>query len=443
MIVGSDTKSAKCNLTQRSRLLDEIEKQRIENKLNRNTTEPSNTLEIVKADEDMETDDNNQSAVNKPVESDLGIECMDTDELPLQSTNEVVPKQVIVENLLSDESKQTEAEICLSRILDAFWYDHCEGQIIVTETAAMYKDLVIDEKNPIHFDNLAFEIIVEIILQYFDGKQIDFKASSSDPASTKLGSFGIGSDAANDTERMDTSDLNCMAPNMMPHNLPDQGALTFIMQSYVRACNEHERYNTTKNQAKFGSVVVDVIEMAKKELITSTKLLLSGKIVKQLPKNAQLPRLNQSVLLKMMYDDAVPSDFLCCLVDESYKDEKIFETIFGSVVQNLYFDMQSRIIGKNIDMAPINVLKQLLEIQISNGTRPITNLVTSQPNFYPTLCTDSHGREIAKVSYLGPFLSLSVFSEENPKLAEDVDDNWESEFGTGLRIVCVKFDILF
>lgn len=420
--------TGKCHLTQRSRLLDEIEKQRIENKLNQNTTtEPSNVTE-------METDDNHPVVAAKAPESDAGCESMDTDESPAP----LKPEKVITE-----ECKEREAEICLSRILDAFWYDHCEGHIIVTETASTYKDLVIDENERIHFGDLAFQIIVEIIVQYFDGKQIDFKASATDQAAGKLASAISGtSSATSEPEHMETNEMNCMAPNMMPHNLPDQGALTYLMQSYIRCCNEYERYNSTKNLAKYDSVVVDVIAMVKKELITGTKLLLSGKIVKQLHKSAQ-SRPNHSVLLKLMYDDAVPSDFLCLLIEESYPEPKIFEAIFGTLVTNLYFDMQSRIISKNIDMAPINVLKQLVEITISNGVRPISNLVTGLTNFYPKLCTESHGREIAKVSYLGPFLSLSVFSEENPKLAEDVDDNWEVTFGNGLRMVSVLAKFLW
>lgn len=438
---NSDTKTTSNQLAQRSsRLLDEIEKQRIENKLNQNQTKETiindvtitttDAIQPNKTDVEMEMVDNQHKAG-----SDSGIENMEVEELtPSMEQTLTTTKPMNVEQMITDESKELEAEICLSRMLDASWFDHCEGQIFVSDTAENYKD----EKNDVDFEDLAFQIITEIIVQYFDGKRIDFKATTSN--SSVSTSSSVTSMVTNETERMDTSEANCSTPNLMPHNLPHHGALIYLIQSYIRSCNEQERYNSSKNQQKFGSIVSDVIAMVKKQLITAAKLLLNGTVAtNQSPMASTESQAYRSVLLKLLYEDAVPSDFLCFLIEESYQDAKIFDNIFGVLVQNLYVDMQSRVIGKNIDMAPINVLKQLLEITINGSTRPICNLIINLPNFSPTLCTESHGREIVKASYLGPFLSLSVFSEENPKLAEDVDDNWEATFGNGLRMVCDLF----
>lgn len=424
-----DAKTVSNHLTQRSRLLDEIEKQRIENKLNQNE---SKSTELTRQDVDMESDD---SAPNKSTEGDSGIENMETDELPAAVESSLAPKPVAIEPvLLTPEAKTREAEICLSRILDAFWLDHCEGSIIVSETAAFYKDVVIDEEIPIQFDDLAFQIISEIVAQYFDGKRIDFKASGSDSTSKSQLS---GAAAAGGPERMDTSEASsCLTtPNLKPHNLPDHGALTYLIQSYLRCCQEQERYSTAKNRQKFDSTVLDVVAQVKKLLISSAKLLLNGTLVKQL-RSSTHAQTHRSVLLKMLYDDTVPLDFLFLLVEESHNEPKIFAKIFGTLIQNLYVDMQSRVVSKNIDTSPINILKQLLEITVNGNIRPICNLVCGLQNFCPTLCTATQGREIVKASYLGPFLSLSVFSEENPKLAEDVDENWEETFGNSLRMVC-------
>lgn len=428
----SDTKIVSNHLTQRSRLLDEIEKQRIENKLNQNE---SKATEITRQDiVEMEADDNTP---NKSTGSDSGVENMDTDELPPAVESSLVSKTaaVIEPPVLTHEAKEREAEICLSRILDAFWLDHCEGTIIVSETAAFYKDVIVDEENAIQFDDLAFQIITEIVAQYFDGKRIDFKASGSDTIS-KISLAGTAA-VASEPERMDTTESNCSTtPNLKPHNLPDHGALTYLIQSYLRCCHEQERYSSAKNRQKFDSVVLDVVAQVKKLLISSAKLLLNGTMVKQL-RSSTHAQTHRSILLKLMYDDAVPSDFLCLLIEESHNEPKVFAKIFGTLIQNLYIDMQSRVVSKNIDTSPINILKQLLDITINGNIRPICNLVCGLQNFCPTLCTATQGREIVKASFLGPFLSLSVFSEENPKLAEDVDENWEETFGNGLRMVSV------
>lgn len=413
-------------LTQRSRLLDEIEKQRIENKLNQNTKE---TTEIPKQDVEMDAD---EITPNKSFDGESGIENMETDELPPAVETSFTSK-LSVDQTIPQETTETEVEICLSRILDAFWYDHCEGHIIVSETASFYKDIIIEEGELVQFNDLSFQIISEIVTQYFDGKRIDFKASGSDSVIRSLESTTSGG-----TERMDTGDASCItAPNLKPHNLPDHGALVYLIQSYLRCCTEHERYNSARYRQKFDSVITDVIVQVKKQLITSAKLLLNGTMVKQL-RSSTHAQTHRSILLKLMYDDSVPSDFLYLLIDESHKEPKIFEKIFGTMINNLYIDMQSRVVSKNIDTSPINILKQLLDITINGNYRPICNLVTGLQNFCPTLCTATQGREIVKASYLGPFLSLSVFSEENCKLAEDIDDNWEEAFGNSLRMVCMR-----
>lgn len=422
----NDNKILPIRLTQRSRLLDEIEKQRIENKLNQNIQE---TTDVPKQDVDMETETSNKS-----LEGDSGIENMETDELPQTVESSLTAKNA-TDLALSPKAKEQQAELCLSRILDAFWYDNCEGRIIVSETASFYKDVIIDDENPIEFDDLAFQVIAEVIDQYFDGKRIDFKASGGD--SNTKSSLLLTASTSDGSERMDTGEINCMTPNLKPHNLADYGSLKYLIESYNRCSAELVQYNSPRNRQKFDTVVLDVIEMVKKQLIKSAKLLLNGTMAKQL-RSSTHAQTHRSILLKLMYDDAVPPDFLEMLIADSYMDSNVFNKIFGTFVQNLYVDMQSRVVSKNIDITPISILKQLLEITINGNIRPICNLITSLPNFCPTLCTGTQGREIVKLSYLGPFLSLSVFSEENPKLAEDVDENWEETFGTSLRFVSYR-----
>lgn len=45
-------------------------------------------------------------------------------------------------------------------------------------------------------------------------------------------------------------------------------------------------------------------------------------------------------------------------------------------------------------------------------------VVSFQVQFLPDTVTPAAGREVARTSYLGPFLSVSVFAEEFPQVAE-------------------------
>lgn len=416
---AASDKSGSQHLTQRSRLLDEIDKQRIENKLNQNNKETTET-EI-----EMEAEDNSP---NNSAAGDSGIENMETDELPTAIETALAAKAP-ADRELTYSDKVREAEICMSRILDVFWNDYTVGNNKLTEAIVGQQNS--DLYNEAYmFDDVAFDILTEVVRKYFSGKIIDFKASGDETMEEATSS-------TNAAEQMDTGETSCMAPNLKPHNLPDHGSLVYLIAAYLRSCNEQERYNSDRNRQKFDLVVLEAIGDIKVAIVHCAKLLLNGTLSDpEVSRGVGTHPLNhRSALLKLLYDDAVPSDFLCALAEQSYKSPKIFDQIFGTVLRNLVGDMQSRIISKNIDTSPINVLKQLLDITISSNIRPVCGHLVGLVNFCPSLVTPTPGREVVKLSYLGAFLSLSVFSDENPKLAEDVDDNWEATFGNTLRMV--------
>lgn len=413
------------SLTQRSRLLDEIEKQRMENNLNQNLIDVNSASTVIAPSDKIDV---RMDVTESPVKmaKPIAVEAMDIDEST--PPGETI-KTVSIETQLSDVQKRHEAEVSMSRILDAVWTDRCEGRNKVsTELCDFYKKFIVGDS--LHFSDWAFQIIIDMIAQYFDGRLIDFKSSrSSEP---DLLTINVSPNTTGTADHMDTGE--CSTPTMMPHNLPAQGALAFLTQSYFRSWRESDRYKTPKNVQKYGDSVTSTIETVRKQIILGAKLLLDGTIA--LDEGGA--NTHRSVLLNLLYEEAVPLDFLCLLVEQTYQDAKAFDKIFGTLIRNLYNDMQSRVTGKHIDMASINILRQLIEITVAGNTHPITNLIVGLANFSPKLCTLAPGREIVKASYLGPFFSISVFSEENVKLAEDIDENWESTFGKSLQMVSTK-----
>lgn len=79
--------------------------------------------------------------------------------------------------------------------------------------------------------------------------------------------------------------------------------------------------------------------------------------------------------------------------------------------------MQSSSIVSSSHRAPLQVLAELTDIRVGN-IRPFCKLLVEQIQFSPEPVTRVHGREISKTSFLGPFLSVSVFAEDEPKVAE-------------------------
>ncbi|XP_058062779.1 ubiquitin conjugation factor E4 B [Anopheles bellator] len=129
--------------------------------------------------------------------------------------------------------------------------------------------------------------------------------------------------------------------------------------------------------------------------------------------------LEKSPLLTLMYKNKLPSDFLTSLMAESRNspNEEDFNVIFRAVLDDLYVDMQNAICNENIVSDPLNRLKELIETRVDNA-HPICQLIVRHEIFLPSFTPDKYlAREISKVSFLAPFLSLSVLLDENPKFA--------------------------
>uniref|UniRef100_A0A182NE96 Ubiquitin conjugation factor E4 B n=1 Tax=Anopheles dirus TaxID=7168 RepID=A0A182NE96_9DIPT len=129
--------------------------------------------------------------------------------------------------------------------------------------------------------------------------------------------------------------------------------------------------------------------------------------------------LEKSPLLTLMYENKVSADFMSNLMAESRtsEGEQDFRVIFNAVLDDLYIDMQNAICNENIVADPLNRLKELIETRVDN-MHPICLMIVEHKNFLTAFTPDKYfAREISKISFLAPFLSLSVLLDENPKFA--------------------------
>lgn len=66
---------------------------------------------------------------------------------------------------------------------------------------------------------------------------------------------------------------------------------------------------------------------------------------------------------------------------------------------------------------PNSVTRLLSTCSLNTFNKFIANILL-QSNFLPDVVTQAVGRELAKTSFLGPFLSVSVFAEDEAKVAD-------------------------
>lgn len=182
-------------------------------------------------------------------------------------------------------------------------------------------------------------------------------------------------------------------------------AINFLMDSYNRVSVEE------RNQPKRSSIppLSDVLSELRAQIIHYTTLIVQGFIF-----DAPISDSSKSHLFNSILQQSIPRGFLTELVTRTHTNEKVFSNVFSPILQSLFKMMQNASIVGDEHRLPIQTLFELADIRC--GSRPICTLITKQIQFNPEICTPAQGREIMRTSFLGPFLCVSVFAEDEPKV---------------------------
>lgn len=196
--------------------------------------------------------------------------------------------------------------------------------------------------------------------------------------------------------------------------------ISFLLECYRRACDD-EIVNPKKNKSPMRHAVLDEIRT---QSIRFTIMLAQGKIMLQLeePKQSALTTYKNCPFLSSMIQKTLPRGFLAELVVNTYQNQKLFYDIFTPLLQGLNQLMQGASIVQNSHRDPLLFLFELTEIRstLSSSNRPLCTLITKQKQFIPNLVTNVPGREFSMTSFLGPFLSCSVFGEDDPLINDNI-----------------------
>ncbi|XP_030555507.1 ubiquitin conjugation factor E4 B [Drosophila novamexicana] len=367
--------------------------------------------------------------------------------------------QPIVSNTESPRLKSADErnEQLLSRLLNATWNEFGCGSIICAQTASFleqYPELRFE------FEPIVTSVLLETAFKFYNDEVDDsFKVEGETPLATGL-SDANGDDKefssakkikSDDTEvqeilanavassgaaeedqgasasatpsQTEITPSDACVPCVVPPPLnivttSKHNAMLHLLrcyQNYQTEC-ERSRANESSNQAVDHSTQ-QVLALAFRNIMRVAVLVLTDRIQQNL--NYQL---DQSTLLELIYMDRISESFLIDLVAETHQQREVFDTIFGQLLRGLFSGMQRNICSSKINTQQIEWLSKLVVIKVGN-VRPIADLVARQPNYIPPICTKIPGREIVKCSFLGPFLSVSLFAEENVKFAEFTTKN--------------------
>ncbi|CAO1411011.1 unnamed protein product [Diamesa tonsa] len=289
----------------------------------------------------------------------------------------------------------------MSRIFDAIFDHHSEGTNLVKDTIRSIMDESLDPNN---HRELISEIINDMIRQYFDGSLVRQTMEDSMDADQVL--ERLHSDI--DMEEK----LDCTKSSKL--STAKEASLYYLIHCFNRSFSEINAI-ATKNDEKH-SELRDVIKECQHQIVKYAINILDSEITFDETPHYDLR--SRSPLLQIVYEQDVDYQiFLQHLVTVMYNDQRQrFEKIFNKILEDIYSDMRCKQV-KTIFSLPTDSIDRLIEL-INIGllddekVKPICNLVVVHPTFLPTMCTEIAGREISHVSYLSPFLSISILIYE-------------------------------
>ncbi|XP_046824698.1 ubiquitin conjugation factor E4 B [Vespa velutina] len=351
----------------------------------------------------MEVEETSEKQCNTSgVDVDSGIENMEVEE---SDRKEQVPRSRTTSS--STEVTTDQIHIVISRVLCVSWKESLEGTILLPEMAAY---ALIHKLTDV--TDIINQAIMEVLYMFSRGedplKEITSEMSSDREDSPNSQASPLLSPVMTvPSYQLPTLPLPAGSKSLQPKSL------IYLLDSYSRVAIEE------RNHPKRSSIppLSDVLSTLRAQCVQYSSLVLQGLI--GISQTSVIP-IYVTPLLHPMLSQSLPRGYLHELVARTHMNSSIFSKIFTPLLQGLYLSMQQASLVGNTHRRPIEALEELIEIRCGpNGNiRPICRLITHQAQFLPDVMTNAAGRELTRTSFLGPFLSISVFAEDQPKVAE-------------------------
>ncbi|CAG9813429.1 unnamed protein product [Phaedon cochleariae] len=330
---------------------------------------------------------------------DSGFENMEVDESDVQKKDIQKQKAASPSAELSVERLQN----TVARVLQCSFKEESETRLYLPEIAVHLK-----AHPQTSMRDLMSNAVMEILFVLVKGENpfkvlAHYNSEMCDTSST--GSFSASPQNLSPSPGACPIPLLTMKSTEDANQSPMKLALNFLMDSYNRVSVEE------RNHPKRSSVppLSDVLTELRAQIIHYTTLIVQGHVIPRADRS-------ESPLLQHILQQSLPRGFLTELVTRTHTNERLFSAVFSPVLQGLCEMMRHASIVGDEHRVPLQTLFELADIRC--GARPICSLIAKQIQFMPTPCTPAQGREITRTSYLGPFLCVSVFAEDEPKVAE-------------------------
>ncbi|KAH3827150.1 hypothetical protein DPMN_129079, partial [Dreissena polymorpha] len=198
-----------------------------------------------------------------------------------------------------------------------------------------------------------------------------------------------------------------VSSRVQPGHCKEAQMFTYLLDCYERVAGEE------RLAPKRASVppMSEMLASARSQCVCHASLLLQGLLT------APRSEVCMSVLLPYLLSHSLPRGFLSELIFTIHRDTESFKKVFVPVLLSLHRHTQTLSLDTDDYRDCLSVLTELVEIKCGQ-VRPMCNLMIGLPSWCPEPISQAGGLELARFSYLGPFLALSVLAEDNPKVVE-------------------------
>ncbi|XP_051906713.1 ubiquitin conjugation factor E4 B isoform X3 [Hippocampus zosterae] len=394
------------------------------------SSSPSNSLETqsqsLSRSQSMDIDTASCEKSMSQVDVDSGIENMEVEDGDRREKRNLTEKETSANSDVTED--QALQLIC--KILRVSWTEQHRDVIFLPSLAAEF------QRNPrdvySDFKDLIGQILMEVLM-----------ISTQSPVHNPFASLTATSQpiaAAKSPDRhltlvqpssQDGSPMGPSAGSFGASSLSSRGACGGSVSCdlagdrfTIEACKETEMLNYLIE--RFDSVgmeerkapkmcnqpnVSQLLSNIRSQCISHIALVLQGFLTQ--PRSP----LQHSLLVPYMLCRNLPFGFIQELVRITHQEEEVFKQIFIPILHGLGLAVKECSFDSDNFKFPLMALAELCEIKFGK-THPVCSLVTSLPLWCPKPLSPACGREIQRLSYLGAFFSLSVFSEDDIKVGD-------------------------
>ncbi|XP_028394040.1 ubiquitin conjugation factor E4 B-like [Dendronephthya gigantea] len=189
----------------------------------------------------------------------------------------------------------------------------------------------------------------------------------------------------------------------------------YFMKSYGRV----DKVDKEHQKRCDSEVWTNMLKQARMQALRFSSLVLQGTF-------SERSVLKPSPLLQYLLEDKSerPAGFMAGLVQLLADDISAMERVFAPVLLGLAERAKNCTLADNEYKYPLEAMSELCDVRLgSPSNRPICNLMVKLPSWLPEPLSEASGKELERISLLGPFFSLSVFFEDSEAVAEKYFSN--------------------